>query len=55
MVNGISEKSLNVNHKVKTVNFPGSTNEKILKKQDDIIKPDDLIEFMLGLIMSLIM
>ena len=55
MVNGISEKSLNVNHKAKTVNFPGSTNEKILKKQDDIIKPDDLIEFMLGLIMSLIM
>ena len=45
MVNGISEKGLNVNHKVKTVNFPGSTNEKILEKQDDIIKekPDDLI------------
>ena len=30
---------------MKIVNFPGSTNEKILEKQDDIIKekPDDLI------------
>ena len=45
MVNGISEKGLSVNHKVKIVNFPGGTNEKILEKLDDIIKekPDDLI------------
>ena len=45
MINGISEKGLNVNYKVKIVNFPGSTNEKILEKQNDIIKekPDDLI------------
>ena len=45
MVNGISEKGLSVNHKVKIVNFPGGTSEKILEKLDDIIKeqPDDLI------------
>ena len=45
IVNGISEKGLSVNHKVKIVNFPGGTNEKILEKLDDIIKekPDDLI------------
>ena len=45
MVNGISEKGLSVNHKVKIVNFPGSTNEKILEKLDDINKEkrDDLI------------
>ena len=45
MIHGISEKGLNVNCKVKIVNFPGSTNEKILEKQNDIIKekPDDLI------------
>ena len=45
MVNGISEKGLSVNHKVKIVNLPGGTNEKILEKLDDIIKekPDDLI------------
>ena len=45
MVNGIPEKGLSVNHKVKIVNFPGCTNEKILEKLDDIIKeqPDDLI------------
>ena len=45
MVNGISEKDLSVNHKVKIVNFPDGTNEKILEKLDDIIKekPDDLI------------
>ena len=38
MVNGISEKGLSVNHKVKIVNFPGVTSEKILEKLDDIIK-----------------
>ena len=45
MVNCISEKGLSVNHKVKIVNFPCGTNEKILEKLDDIIKekPDDLI------------
>ena len=45
MVNGISVKGLTVNHKVKIVNFPGGTSEKIVKKVDDIIKekPDDLI------------
>ena len=45
MVNGISEKGLSVNCKVKIMNFPGSTSEKILEKLDDIIKekPEDLI------------
>ena len=45
MINGISEKGLSVNYKVKIVNFPGSTSEKILEKLDDIIKekPEDLI------------
>ena len=45
MVNGISEKGLSVNHKLKIVNFSGGTNEKILGKLDDIIKGklDDLI------------
>ena len=45
MVNDISEKGLSINHKVKIVNFPGGTSEKILEKLDDIIKeqPDDLI------------
>ena len=45
MVNGISEKGLSFNHKVKTVKFPGGTSEKILEKLDGIIKekPDNLI------------
>ena len=45
MVNGISEKGLSVNHKVKTVKFPGGTSEKILEKLDGTIKekPDNLI------------
>ena len=45
MVNGISEKSLSVNHKVKIMNFPSGISERILEKLDDIIKekPDDLI------------
>ena len=43
-VNGISEKGLSVTRKVKIVNFPGGTSEKILEKLNDIIKeqPDDL-------------
>ena len=45
MVNGISEKGLSVNYKVKIVNFPGSTSEKILEKVDDLIKekPENFI------------
>ena len=45
MVNGISEKGLSVNHKIKIMNFPGGTSERILEKLDDMIKekPDDLI------------
>ena len=45
MVNGISEKGLSVNHKVKIANFSGGTSEKILEKLDVIIKekPDDLV------------
>ena len=45
MVNSISEEGFSVNYKVKIVNFPGGTSEKILEKLDDIIKeqPDDLI------------
>ena len=44
MVNGISEKDLCVNHKIKIVNFPRGTSENILEKLDVIIKekPDDL-------------
>ena len=44
MVNGVSEKDLSVNCKVKIINFPGSISEKILVKLDDIIKekPEDL-------------
>ena len=47
MVNGISEKGLRVNHKVKVVNFPGGTSEKILEKLDGMIKetPGDLIVY----------
>ena len=45
MINGVFGKGLSVNHKVKTVNFPGGTNEKILEKLNDISqeKPGDLI------------
>ena len=32
MVNSISEKGLSLNCKVKLVNFPGGTSEKILEK-----------------------
>ena len=45
MVNGISEKGLNVNQKINIVNFPGGTSKKILEKLDEIIneQQDDLI------------
>ena len=45
MVNGISEKGLSVNHKVKIVNFTGGISKKILEELDVTIKenPDDLI------------
>ena len=56
MVNGISEKGLSVNHKVKIVNFPCGTNEKILEKLYDIIKKSQTISsFMLELMISLMM
>ena len=48
MVNGISEKGLSVNYKVKIVNFPGSTSEKILEKLDDIIKEKPDLIFYAG-------
>ena len=45
IVNGISKTGISVNYKVKVVNFPGGTSEKILEKLDVIIKEksDDLI------------
>ena len=47
LINGISEKSISVNQKVKIVDFSGGTNEQILEKLDDIIKEhsDDLIVY----------
>ena len=45
MVNGISERGLSVNHKVRIVNFPDGEIEKFLQKLDDKIKemPDNPI------------
>ena len=45
MVKSISQKGLSVNRKVKIMNVPGGTNEKILQKLDDIMKkkPDNFI------------
>ena len=45
MVNGISERGLSLDHKVKILNFLVGTSEKILGKLDGIIKEqlDDLI------------
>ena len=45
VVNGISEKGLSVNYKVKILNFLGGISEKILDKLDVTIKekPDDLV------------
>ena len=36
IVNGISEKGLNVNQKVEIVNFQGGTCEKVLERLNDI-------------------
>ena len=45
MLNNISEKSLSKTHKVRVINFPGGTSEKMTDHLDDLIKgkPDDLI------------
>ena len=38
MLNGINEKRLSHKHKVKVVNKPGATSERILDEIDDVIK-----------------
>ena len=45
MLNSISEKRLGKPHKVRVINFPGGTSEKMTDHLDDLIKgkPDDLI------------
>ena len=45
ILNKISEKGLSKIHKVRVINFPGGTSEKITDQIDDLIKekPDDLI------------
>ena len=45
MLNNISEKGLSKTHKVRVINFPRGTSEKISDQVDDLIKgkPDDLI------------
>ena len=45
MLNGLHEKGLSMNHKVKVKNYPGGTSETILDNIDDIVKnkPDCLI------------
>ena len=45
MLNNIPERGLSKTHKVRVVNFPGVTNEKITDQLDDLIKrkPDDLL------------
>ena len=45
MLNGLHEKGLSMNHKVKVKNYPGGTSEKILDNIDEIVKnkPDCLI------------
>ena len=45
MLSGIAEKGLCVKRKVKMRHSPGITNDKTIKKLDDLIKdkPDDLI------------
>ena len=56
MVNGISEKGLSINYKIKIVNFPVSTSKKVLEKLDDISRKNlKILYFMLELMISLIM
>ena len=45
MLNNISEKGFSKTHKVRVINFPGGTSEKITDQLDDLIKgkPDELI------------
>ena len=45
LLNNISEKRLNKTHKVRVINFPGGTSEKVKDQLDDLIKgkPGDLI------------
>ena len=45
MLTNISEKGLRKIHKVRVINFPGGTSEKITDQLDDLIKekPDNLI------------
>ena len=45
MLNNIPEGGLSKTHKVRVVNFPGVTSEKITDRLDDLIKrkPDDLL------------
>ena len=45
MLNNIPEKSLSKTHKIRVINFPGGTSEKMTDHLDDLIKgkPDDLI------------
>ena len=45
MLTNVSEKGLRKIHKVRVINFPGGTSEKITDQLDDLIKgkPDDLI------------
>ena len=45
MLNNISEKDLSKTHKVRMINFPGGTSEKLKDQLDDLIKgkPYDLI------------
>ena len=45
MLNNVSEKGFCKTHKVRVINFPGDTSEKITDQLDDLLKgkPDDLI------------
>ena len=45
MLTNVSEKGLRKIHKVRVINFPGGTSEKITDQLDDVIKgkPGDLI------------
>ena len=45
LLNGINDKGLSHKHRVKVVNKPGATSERILEEIDDIIKskPEHLV------------